>query len=189
MNMKFNMLLDHSVNLQIIMPSKQKILTLPIARSPLSNRSITPRNRNDIPKPARPTPISIEKKVKKCSMHSNQQTRNSCEVILQQTSIFIILDALLLTLCIRDLEHIYNELDKPDGFLQHKKGLILQVRREKLRDTSAAGLTYFHVILSVCCGAMQNTTLTLYMHRFSTSNLTNRNNGVINENNNTCSCC
>ena len=34
------------------------VLTLPIARSPLSKNNITPRNRNAIPKPASPTPIS-----------------------------------------------------------------------------------------------------------------------------------
>jgi hypothetical protein len=34
-------------------------LTFPIARSPLSNRSNTPRKRNDTPNPARPTPISV----------------------------------------------------------------------------------------------------------------------------------
>jgi hypothetical protein len=34
-------------------------LTFPSASSPLSNRSNTPRKRNDTPNPARPTPISV----------------------------------------------------------------------------------------------------------------------------------
>lgn len=36
-------------------------LTFPIASSPLSNKSKTPRNKNAIPNPARPTPISVKK--------------------------------------------------------------------------------------------------------------------------------
>jgi len=34
-----------------------------MAKSPLSNSNSMPRNRNDIPKPARPTPISVGKKL------------------------------------------------------------------------------------------------------------------------------
>ena len=34
------------------------LLTFPIARRPLSKKSITPRKRNVIPKPVSPTPIS-----------------------------------------------------------------------------------------------------------------------------------
>ena len=33
-----------------------------MAKSPLSNNSKIPRNKNDIPKPARPTPISAKNK-------------------------------------------------------------------------------------------------------------------------------
>lgn len=39
---------------------KNALLTLPIASNPLSNNSNTPKNRNDIPKQAKPTPISRE---------------------------------------------------------------------------------------------------------------------------------
>ncbi len=34
------------------------LLTFPMARRPLSNMRITPRNKNEIPKAAKPTPIS-----------------------------------------------------------------------------------------------------------------------------------
>ena len=37
---------------------KQGLLTFPMARSPLSKKNKTPRNKNAIPNPAKPTPIS-----------------------------------------------------------------------------------------------------------------------------------
>lgn len=42
---------------------KKKKLTLPIAKSPLSNSNNIPRKRNDMPKPAKPTPISFKNKI------------------------------------------------------------------------------------------------------------------------------
>ena len=39
-----------------------KILTLPIAKSPLSKNKIIPKKRKVMPKPARPTPISEKKR-------------------------------------------------------------------------------------------------------------------------------
>lgn len=38
------------------------ILTLPIAKRPLSNSNNMPKNKNDMPKPAKPTPISVKYK-------------------------------------------------------------------------------------------------------------------------------
>lgn len=43
-------------------------LTFPIASNPLSNRSNTPRKRNDTPNPARPTPISATERLKLFSL-------------------------------------------------------------------------------------------------------------------------
>lgn len=41
------------------------ILTFPNASSPLSKKNKTPKKRNVIPKPARPTPISGQKRKEK----------------------------------------------------------------------------------------------------------------------------
>lgn len=41
-------------------------ITFPIANRPLSNNSTIPRNTNAIPKPAKPTPISVNKIIKIC---------------------------------------------------------------------------------------------------------------------------
>ncbi|KAE9539988.1 hypothetical protein AGLY_005240, partial [Aphis glycines] len=50
-------------NFKTVNHSTNYTLTLPIAKSPLSNNNNMPKNRNDIPKPARPTPISVGKKL------------------------------------------------------------------------------------------------------------------------------
>lgn len=39
--------------------NKNVIHTFPMANKPLSNNNKTPRNTNAIPKPAKPTPISV----------------------------------------------------------------------------------------------------------------------------------
>jgi hypothetical protein len=45
--------------------TEEKIITLPIAISPLSKKKMIPRNEKNTPKPVKPSPISGEDKTQK----------------------------------------------------------------------------------------------------------------------------
>lgn len=86
----------------VLIKSKNMRHTFPIANSPLSKRSKTPRNTNATPKPAKPTPIS---KSKKCIY-------NFCQ-LYKKYSNFIHFDSLCVSL-ISNILPYYNTTERDE---------------------------------------------------------------------------